>query len=221
MSHEKPGKIKYRNVYRFSQMLVRFFLRLFFGARFIHQEKFPADGPVIIASNHVSYFDPPAVGCSVPREIFFLGKRELFRNFFFGGLIRFYNTVPIRRGVMDWTAIASLKDILAREGVVILFPEGTRGPEDSLRQPKFGVGMLAQETGATIVPAFLRGTARLKEAFLRRRPMRVLYGRPIPPAEYESFEHNPKGQIAIAEMVMQRIAELQKNCLDNEKSGKQ
>ncbi len=216
MGREKPAKIEYRTIYRLSQFLVRLLMRLVFGARFVHLEKFPSGGPVILASNHVSNFDPPAIGCAVPREIFFLGKRELFRNFFFGWLIRFYNTVPIRRGVMDWTAIAALKDILAREGVVIMFPEGTRGTEGQLGEPKFGVGMLAQETGAVIVPAFLRGTSRLKEAFLRRRPMRVLYGRPISPDEYAQFERNPKGQVALARLVMERIAELQAMCAESE-----
>ncbi|HLA40732.1 MAG TPA: lysophospholipid acyltransferase family protein, partial [Candidatus Glassbacteria bacterium] len=158
-------------VYRFSQLLVRVFLRLVFGCRYSYQAEIPQGVPLIVASNHNSYFDPPSVGAGVPREIYFMAKRELFESFWFGSLIRFYNAVPVNRSGMDWKGVGELKELLSQGQALILFPEGTRQPEGRFGQPKFGVGRLAQETGATIVPAYTRGTARLVEAFLRRRPL--------------------------------------------------
>jgi 1-acyl-sn-glycerol-3-phosphate acyltransferase len=189
--------------------MIRVFLRVLFGCRFIYNGTVPRTGPVIFASNHLSYFDPPSVGSGIPREIHFIAKLELFKNPVFRALILFFNSIPIRRGVMDWRAMARIKELLRSGGAVILFPEGTRGREGKLGQGKFGVGMLAQETGATIVPVYIRGSQALADAFFRRRPMRILYGEAILQEGYAEFEHSTDGQLAISELVMARIAALQ------------
>lgn len=204
-----PAKKLKTRIYSLSQGLVRLIGRVALGCRYYGRENIPPEGPLILASNHCSYFDPPAVGGGVPRPIHFMAKKELFENPLFGGLIRFYHAVPVRRAGMDWGAVEELKQILSDGGALIMFPQGTRRREgDPLGKPKFGVGMLAQETGATIVPVFALGTGRLRDAFLRRRPMRVYYGEPISADEYAGFEHGPRGQLMIAEMVMERIAGL-------------
>lgn len=208
----KTRKIRYRWSYRVPQLLIRVAARLLFGARYVYKEPIPENAPLIVASNHVSYFDPPLVGAGIPRELFYMAKRELFRNPLFRALISYYNSVPVRRGVMDWTAVSTLKDILARGGAMLLFPEGTRSRDGVLGKPKFGVGMLAQESRAVILPVYARGAGSLKDAFMRRKTIRVCYGRPISPEEYADFELSPRGQIRIAEMVMERIAALQREC---------
>ncbi|MFH1070422.1 MAG: lysophospholipid acyltransferase family protein [Candidatus Glassbacteria bacterium] len=206
-------------VYRFSQFLVRVFLRLAFGCRYSYEADIPRGGPLIVASNHCSLFDPPSVGAGVPREIYFMAKRELFAQRLFGTLIRFYNAVPVRRSGMDWKGVAQLKRLLSEGKALILFPEGTRQREGRLGEPKFGVGRLAQETGAVIVPAYARGTASLREAFLRRRPLRVCFGRPILPGEYAGFEATPRGQLGISALVMERIARLKEELERSEERG--
>lgn len=209
MTDKTPGKRLKGLFYRASKWLARLILRVFFGYRHSGSDNIPPGGPLIIASNHSSYWDPVSVGAAVLRPIHFIAKQELFKNSLFGGLISFYHAVPIRRGGMDWRGVEVLKKILSDNGALIMFPQGTRRPEGSpLGKPKFGVGMLAQETQATIVPAFLLGTGRLTDAFLRRRPMRVYYGEPIRPEHYATFESGPHGQLRIAELVMERIAEL-------------
>lgn len=213
MQVKKPVKRLERLIYRFSQLSVRIFLRLFFGCRYSYEQEIPTTGPLIVASNHISYFDPPSVGAGIPREdIHFMAKKELFRNPIFGALISFYHAVPIRRSGMDWKGVAQIKKIIGEGGAIILFPEGTRQKNGNLGQPRFGVGMFAQETGAAILPVYVRGTGRLLDAFLRRRPMRILYGRIIQPEEYAGFDPTPKGQLAISRMVMERILALKEKC---------
>jgi 1-acyl-sn-glycerol-3-phosphate acyltransferase len=207
-----PGKKTKEIFYHYSKWLARLILRVLYGCKFEGRENIPQGCPLIIASNHCSYCDPMSVGAGVPRPIHFMAKTDLFKNPFFGGFIRFYHAVPIRRGGMDWRGIEVLKKILSDNGALIMFPQGTRRPDGgSLGKPKFGVGMFAQETGATIVPVFMLGTGRLTEAFLRRRPMRVYFGEPIRPEDYAHIKEGPRGQLQIAEMVMERIAELIKS----------
>jgi len=166
------------------------------------------EGPVIFASNHLSYFDPPAVGAGIAREVHFMAKRELFKNLLFGALIRFYNAVPVRRGVMDWSAVAQVKEILRSGGSVLLFPEGTRSRDGRLGKARFGVGLLAQQTGATIVPIYVRGTDRIRKSFFRQPPMAVFYAQPVTADQYAGFESSARGQLAISEMILERISVL-------------
>ena len=212
MNEKKPVKTFKTLTVRFSKFLIRLFLRVFFGCRYHYEQPLPTEGPVIFASNHLSYFDPPTVGAGVAREIFFLAKLELFKNPLFGALIRFYNAVPIRREVMDWRAVSRLKEILSSDGTVLFFPEGTRSRDGRLGKGRFGVGLLSQECRATIVPTYVRGTGHLRDALLRRRPMAVFYGSPITPDQYDSFEHSARGQLAISGLVMERIAAMQLDC---------
>ena len=138
-----------------------------------------------------------------------MAKRELFKNKLFGALIRFYNAVPVRREGMDWKAVALMKEVLGNSNGVLLFPEGTRQKKSGLGKARFGAGLLAQQTESIIVPIYIRGTDNLLDAFLRRRPMAVFYGLPITPDQYAGFEHSTRGQLAISEMILNRIASLQ------------
>ncbi|MBN2288183.1 MAG: 1-acyl-sn-glycerol-3-phosphate acyltransferase [Candidatus Glassbacteria bacterium] len=209
MNGKKPVKTIKPLVLRFSRFLVRLFLKVFFGCSYHYEQPLSLEGPVIFASNHQSYLDPPTVGAGIAKGIYFMAKQELFSNRFFGALIGFYNAVPVRRGVMDWRAVARIKEILKTGGAVLVFPEGTRSRDGHLGKARFGAGLLAQETGAVIVPVYVRGTDRLLAALLRKRPMAVFYGCPLPPEQYGSFERSTRGQLAVSELIMQRISCMQ------------
>jgi len=207
MPGKKPAKKIKRLIYILSQFIVRLFLKLLFGYSYTFAEPIAKGCPVIFASNHASYLDPLCVGAAITdlerENIFFMAKQELFKNPLFGSLIRFYNAVPISRGVMDWKAIVQVKEILKRGGAIIMFKLG---------EAKFGVGLLAQETGATIVPVYTRGTDRLLDAFLRQRTMKICYGCAIRPEEYTDFKRSTQGKLAISRMVMEQIAALKEDC---------
>ena len=209
MNEKNPAKIFKQLVLRFSRFLIRLLLRIFFDGRYHYRQPLPRQGPVIFASNHLSYFDPPTVGAGIDLDVHFMAKRELFRNLLFGALIRFCNAVPVRRGVMDWGAVSRLREILNSGGAILLFPEGTRRRDGQLGKGKFGVGLLAQQTGATIVPIYVRGTERLLDAFLRRRSVAVFYERPITSEQYAGFESSTRGQLALSQMIMEKIAAMQ------------
>lgn len=137
----------------------------------------PRDGGLIVASNHISYFDPPFVGTAAVRELHFLAKEELFRPPVFGSLIRAYNSIPIRRGAVDMRGLTKAMEVLRAGHALIMFPEGTRARDGQLHPAKPGVGMLAVNTGARILPCFISGIDRPPAEWITRRTRpRVSFG---------------------------------------------
>lgn len=140
------------------------------------REHVPRTGGLIVASNHVSYFDPPLVGTAAVRELHFLAKEELFRPPVFGSLIRFFNSIPIRRGVADLSGLAKAIEVLRSGKALIMFPEGTRSRDGQLRPARPGIGMLAVGTDALIVPCYISGSDRPGGWLTRRSRLRVWFG---------------------------------------------
>ena len=182
----------------------RLFLDLFgptvFRASIEGVEKLPADGPLIVAANHVSWYDPPLVGWAVDkrRSPYFLGKAELFKNAFSRWFLAGLHSIPLDRGRGDVGALRKAEDLLRAGGCLALFPEGTRSRTGVPGRPKPGIGFLAQRTGATVVPAHVRGT---RENF---GPMRVRFGEPM---RYSGGEDKVSYQ-AFAESVMEAVFKL-------------
>jgi 1-acyl-sn-glycerol-3-phosphate acyltransferase len=126
-------------------------------------EHIPRQGPVIIAANHISYFDPLCLAVFIDaagREVRFLAKSELYRNPLLGWVLRSAGQIPVYRESRD--AARSLQDAVAamREGAAVaIYPEGTttRNPDFSPMKAKTGVARLAALTGAPVVPVGMWG----------------------------------------------------------------
>ena len=182
--------------------------RLLFGVKAVGNERVPPKGPVIVAANHQSYFDPPILGAAIDREMHFIAKKELFGIFIFGWLVSKLNTIPVKRGTYDPGAISRVIEVLAGNGGLILFPEGTRGDGREFLQPKAGIGFIAKQARAPIVPAYLDGTNRLLKAIFSRRRVRVVLGEPISTEEIERFPDTKEGYRSLAERIMEHIGRL-------------
>jgi 1-acyl-sn-glycerol-3-phosphate acyltransferase len=163
--------------YRLTLYVALALARVLWGYGRSGADEIPLDGPVIIACNHLSNWDPILVGLACPREVHFMAKEELFRNRTLGWLIRIYNALPVRRGVMDRRALREASQVLRNGEVLVMFPGGTRDSSGEVRDPKAGVGFIASRNEAPVVPAHITGTNRLSEAFLRRSRVRVAFGR--------------------------------------------
>src|SRR5512134_1457256 len=90
------------------------------------REQVPREGGLIVASNHISFWDPPLVGTAAIRELHYLAKEELFRTPVLGPFIRTFNAIPIRRGVADLSGLTKAMDMLRAGRALLMFPEGTR-----------------------------------------------------------------------------------------------
>lgn len=150
------------------------YLRLSRGYRVVGAEHIPAVGPVIIACNHVSYLDPPALGAAVRRPVAYMAKSELFGIPVLGPLIRALGAFPVDRSRGDVAAMRAAVRVLQAGAVFGIFPEGGRNA-DRTKKPQMGVALLASWSGASVVPAYVSGTSPGK----RSGPVTVRFGEPL------------------------------------------
>jgi glycerol-3-phosphate dehydrogenase (NAD(P)+) len=166
-------------VLKLTRAVLKPFLLIFFRMSRIGREHVP-DGAVILASNHRSFLDPFVVGICLNRPVYFVAKKELFDRRLAGWFLNALGAFPIRRGESDEESVETAKQILARGDALVIFPEGTRIREGSLGRPKRGVGRLALETGAPVVPVAVHGTERARRGWrLRPVKVKVRMGRPL------------------------------------------
>jgi 1-acyl-sn-glycerol-3-phosphate acyltransferase len=202
-------RLAMRPLYKWSWRFINAVLKALFGFRVQGQEMIPSDGAIIIASNHISLMDPPVVGAAIPREVYYLGKKELFRNRLFACVIRSYNTVPVSRGRADRAALRRIAELLRGGNAILLFPEGTRGPGNTLLNGKPGVGKLAIEGRVSIVPAYISGSNHLRKTILRKNRLTVSFGPPIPWSWMENLEKDKSAYRKVTQEIMHRIGTLQ------------
>ena len=148
-------------LYAILKPLVVACMRLFCDLRARGADNVPRRGRVLLVANHSSLLDPPLVGGMTPRPVSYLAKAELFAIPLFGALIRRLNARPVRRAEADPGALRTALRILEEERALLVFPEGTRGEEGTLRAPKAGAGMLAVLSGAPVVPVYVEGSGRV------------------------------------------------------------
>lgn len=176
--------------WRWCQQACALFFTLFYRLRASGTRRIPAEGPVLIAANHESFLDPPAIGCRVAhRQIDFVARSGLFANRHFGGLIAFLHSIPVAEEGPDAPAIREIVRRLRMGRCVLIFPEGSRTPDGSMQPFKRGVALLVKRASCPVVPAAIDGAY---EAWPRTRkrpklfggpPLRVRFGDPIPYAE--------------------------------------
>ncbi len=173
-------------------------------------DRVPATGPVLIVSNHVSILDPPFVGGATRRRLCFMAKAELFDIPLLGWVLRGVNARPVRRDGTDAKALKAALRVLQEGKALLVFPEGTRGDEGTMREGKAGAGMLAVLSGAVVVPAYVSGSGRaLPRGRVIPRPVkvRVTFG---PPLSFKAEAPGPSKERyrEATEEMMRAIAQL-------------
>lgn len=141
-------------------------------------QRVPRTGPVVLVANHSSLVEPQVIYGWLPRRAVFLIKEELDVGLTGWGLRRI-GQVPVHRGGANREALTQAKQVLARDGVVCVFPEGKRG-SGNVTAVEGGAAWLARASGAVILPLATRGTLRPKESGRRFRPrIDLLVGEPL------------------------------------------
>lgn len=171
-------------VFTIGRALLRPLLRLRFRPRVTGQERIPAGGPVLLASNHLAALDTILIPSFSPRKVQFLAKASLFATPIGGWFMRSIGAIPVLReaGSAAQAALEAGREVLASGQVFAVFPEGSRSRDGRLYRGRSGAAFLALETGAQVVPVGLIGTNRsLKDPATGRAPrVEVRFGAPVP-----------------------------------------
>jgi 1-acyl-sn-glycerol-3-phosphate acyltransferase len=208
--------------------------RLFTGLRLTGIENIPRRGKIILVSNHRSNFDPPLLGGTIPREIHFFAKEELFKKTGIAQLLKSLNAFPVRRGQLDRKALSACLKILADDGALLFFPEGTRAPADGFLKAKLGVGWLISKSQAPVLPIYIHGSTVDAVQFKDRPAIDIVFGKPISAADLmKDLADDRDAYQAISDRVLEsirmlslstpghRVAQMgtihQRNTIENEK----
>jgi 1-acyl-sn-glycerol-3-phosphate acyltransferase len=200
-----------KSIYWLGWMAFGAAFRTLFGLRVIGREHLITEGPVLVASNHQSFLDPPLIGCLYDSEMCFLARKTLFRGIT-KWLYREWNAIPVDQERPD---MASLKTIIRKlkEGWrVVVFPEGARTLDGNLGPAAPGIGLIAAKSGAVIQPIRIRGAREALprgSARIRFARITVTIGEPIRLSPKEFAELSGKdGYDRLARRIMAAIAAL-------------
>lgn len=162
--------------YTFARGLLRIILKIK-GYQVIGQENLPAEGPVIIASNHVSMWDPVIVGCAFSRQVFFMAKDVLFQKPLLKQIFQGLGAFPVQRGKGDISAIKKSLRVLKEGKVLGIFPEGTRSQSGDIQEVMAGVGLIMEKSKAPVIPVKVYGSKGLLRQ--KRGTIGIIIGKPI------------------------------------------
>ncbi len=196
--------------------LTRAIVNSIFTVRVINREKLDEDGPRIYVANHQSFLDPPVIGQVFDEEIHFLARKTLFDSPVFNAIIPKSHVLPIDQERPDPSSILRVLRTVKEGGRILIFPEGSRTPDGKMHDAMPGIGLiLGRLTGVPVVPIRIEGAydcLPIHAKRLRRVPMTVTIGDPIPFTEQELKTRTRDGQRAIGRKVMEAIAALPTSC---------
>jgi 1-acyl-sn-glycerol-3-phosphate acyltransferase len=201
--HERARSRRPDWVFEFVRLLLTPYLMIFYRARCIDSHHLPADGPAIVAPNHFSFLDHFFVAVFLRRKVQFMAKSQLFKppmQFIYthGGVF------PVRRGYHDEEAFKTAHTVLARGDIVVMYAEAGRSRSGELGKPRHGLGRLALESGAPVVPTAIAGSERARNWRRLQFPkVTVQFGEPV---RFEQVEEPTKEQAQVAsEVVFERV----------------
>ena len=197
--------------YRLAQFLSYTYLRCFHRFEVNGIENVPQKGGFILACNHLSYIDPPAVGCKIPRNLHYFARDSLF-FWPLGLLISNLNSILVNRKQLDLGTLRRVLLVLKNGKPVLLFPEGTRSPDGTLQKSQKGLGLLVYKSGVPVLPARLHGSFEiLGKGKMVPRIGKKLYlniGELLPSSKFSLVLNDENRYQKISDMVMCEIQKL-------------
>jgi 1-acyl-sn-glycerol-3-phosphate acyltransferase len=148
------------------------------------RENVPKTGPVLVLSNHQSFFDTMLCQNWNWRPFYFVPRDTLLDIKFWGSLIRTLYVIPIKRGQADIAAMRTIIEALKQNKAICLYPEGTRTLDGRIGKIKPGFGLISRRSNATIVPMVIDGIFEAwpkGQKYPKSGKVAIMYGRPFTP----------------------------------------
>lgn len=200
-----------RTIYWFCYRLWQKSFVAFFGYRVVGKEKLVKDGPVVIASNHESFLDPPLVGVAYNKEVYYLARKTLFRGFG-AWLYPRLNSIPVDQDRPDMTSLKKIIKLLKGGNQVVVFPEGARTLDGELHEGQPGTGLIVAKSKAVVQPvrifgarqALPRGSGKINFC-----PITLVIGDPITFTPEELKAKGREEYQKISDKIMAEIGKLE------------
>jgi 1-acyl-sn-glycerol-3-phosphate acyltransferase len=208
----KKAKSDRNLFYKLSALIIRLVLHINGGLYVKGKDNTLVEGGVIVASNHISYLDPPLIAAVLPRRATFMARKGLFNIPLLGWFISHY-AFPVDR---EKTLPSTIKEAVRRlknGELLVMFPEGRRSETGEILEGKRGIGMIAHLSKAVVVPVLISGTNKalpVGAKWLKRAKISVIFGDPIDLSTVKG-----EGYESISQKIMCVIGELKKLYADN------
>jgi 1-acyl-sn-glycerol-3-phosphate acyltransferase len=163
-------------LWRLIRLIVRIIVAILFDVHTVGRQNVPETGPLIIASNHLSWTDIPLIPAFLKRRVVYMAKEETFTSKV-GWLVRFMGAFPVKRGEADRQSLRTAVEQLKAGRILSIFPEGTRSKKHTLGQAHAGMGMIALRSGAPVLPVAIYGSEKSFKEFRPR--ITIIFGEPM------------------------------------------
>ncbi len=196
-------------VYNIFYNLAKLFARFFFSMRIVHPERMVEEGPLILAVNHSSYFDPPLAGICSRRAVYYLARKNLLEWPLLGPLFPAMNVIPVEREGNDMSALREVIKKIKEGNGVVLFPEGTRSKDGNLQPARAGIGLIISKTLAPVLPMRIFGAYQAfpkHSRALRLTEITVVIGEPLRFTREEVVPATRENYQRLGDRVMEAIA---------------
>jgi 1-acyl-sn-glycerol-3-phosphate acyltransferase len=197
--------------YRFSLLAAKLLAKLCFRFKVINPERLPESGPLLIASNHVSFFDPPIIGITFPKDICFLARKTLYSNPVARWMFPRLNVVPVDQEKAEVGPLKTVIRLLKDKKRVLVFPEGARSEDGSLQKGEAGAGFIVGKTLTPVLPLRIFGgyeALPIGSSKVKFRPITVVVGEMIH-FTAEDFANGKESYLAASQRIMEAISKLE------------
>ncbi|MEM6822469.1 MAG: lysophospholipid acyltransferase family protein [Verrucomicrobiota bacterium] len=209
-SSARPQRFQNQAFYIFVCALCHYLFRCYHSLRVEGQENIPHKGGIILASNHTSFYDPPALAAGCHRILHFLARKTLFDHPLFRWLITNLNAIPVDQENPDMTGLRTIISKLKLGHIVVLFPEGSRTFDGELLPAQPGVGLVVEKAKVPVLPARFFGmhTAWPRGGSPRFfTPITLVFGKPFIPSSDKTDKRERYQEMS--DQIMAAIAEIQ------------
>lgn len=189
--------------YRFGRALIKLLNLILYNIHVEGEENIPETGGFILCPNHISNYDPLAVATHMKRQVHFMAKAELYKNFIFKKVMLALGTIPVDRGKVSLETLKESLRVLKNGEILGIFPEGTRVKNGERKKPMEGFVVFALKTKSPILPVHIEGEYKF------RGKINIKFGKPIELNEYYGKKVKPEEMSKISEKIMDIVYDLQ------------